>query len=871
MMMNLMRVIVGCIGLMAAVASAFNFDTAPGALPKTLKPLESIVHLELDPYAPTFKGDVTHRVSVRRATDKIVVHSAELSITSARVKGIDTPVAPIVDEAAQTLTLNLPKTLAVGEAEFTLSFEGTNKENSDGMYVRKYKLADGTPKQLLLTDMEPIGTRYLVPSFDEPSFRVPWTVSVTAPKRFTVIGNMPVAQSLPQADERVRTQFQSTPSMPSYLLALAVGEFEKAEDSFEGISLGIYTIEGRKGETDYAMSETKRVLAFMHQYFGTRYQLPKLDQIAVPGKAGAMENWGMITYGDNLLLVPQSAGADTKYWSTNVIAHEIAHQWFGNWVTMAWWDDLWLNESFAEWMALKTVDAMHPEWNARLRLGDAKEQAMIDDSLANARPIQREIERDRVAMDSFDNITYQKGHAVLTMLETYVGEKAWREGLRAHLARNAMSNASGADFWAALSKASGKDIAGYARGWITQPGFPQVNVNTACEKGERIAILSQSRYQLQPGYVPAQTWQTAVTLRPLTIASGTAMPTRTVTLASKPERVRLGPCSRVAAPIVGVSSYTRVSYDPTTLSALEHNFAQLQSAEMITLINDSWALAEVGALPPGAAVEILRQLSPESPPEVWLRALDVIRRMRVLLRGTAQEADVNQWVLAVVKPLMKKLTLRPADSDSVNVHRVRKAAYIALAQAGDEEALRGARGQLNAALNLSNAMDSNVREALIGAVGVVATPGDVDRLAAFLQTPESTPLQWTVLNAMASAQSPETARHVLGLAITDTLSRALAQRLVGAVASNGGHNELAWKFTNDNLPALYQRQSTWGRRYTFAAPLNNARDTTLAEFVRAKAEAELEPDARIETYKQIASVQRNAWAAETVQRNWKMN
>jgi aminopeptidase N len=871
MMMNVVRVMVWSVSVWAAAASAFNFDTAPGALPKTLKPLESIVHLELDPYAPTFKGEVTHRVNVRRATDKIVVLSADLSITSARVKGIDTPLAPILDEAAQTLTLHLPRTLPVGEAEFTFIFEGKNKENSDGMYVRKYKLADGSAKQLLLTDMEPIGTRYLVPSFDEPSFRVPWSVSVTAPKKFTVVSNMPIAQAVPQPDERVRTQFLTSPSMPSYLLALAVGEFEKAEDSFEGISLGIYTVEGRKGETAYAMDATKRVLAFMHQYFGSRYQLPKLDQIAIPGKAGAMENWGMITYADNLLLVPQRGSAETKFWSTNVIAHEISHQWFGNWVTMAWWDDLWLNESFAEWMAHKTVDALHPEWNARLRLSNAKEEAMIDDSLANARPIQRVIERDRAAMDSFDNITYQKGHAVLSMLETYVGEKSWREGLRAHLARNAMGNASGADFWAALSKVSGKDVAGYARAWITQPGFPQISVTTSCEKGERIATLSQKRYQLQPDYVPKQAWQTALTVRPIGVAGGATMPLRSVTVATKPERVRLGPCARVAAAVVGALSYTRVKYDPSTLAALEQNVAQLQSAEIIALINDSWALAEVGELPPGAALGILRQLNPESPADVWISALDAFQRMRVLLRGTPQEPDINQWVQTAVKPLMKKLTLRPAENDTAAVHRVRKAAFIALAQAGDEETLRGARGQLNAALNLSNNMDANVREALINAVGIVATPGDVDRLVAFVQSPESTPLQWTVLKAMTSAQSPETARYVLSLSIADKLPRDLAQRLIGAVASNGGHNELAWKFTQDNLPALFARQSTWGRRYTFAAPLNGARDTTLAEFVRAKAEAELEADARVETYKQIASVQRNAWAAETVQRNWKMN
>jgi aminopeptidase N len=419
----------------------FNFEATPGALSKFVAPKKTAVHLNLDPYSDDFSGTVTHTLDVRRATSSIRLNADGLTIEKAMWG--ESPLATSFDKKTQMLTLTAPREIAVGEHTITLAFKGKMTANGYGLYFARYKDANGADKRMLATQMEPIGAREMLPCFDEPSFRTVWDVSITTDAKYTALSNMPVAKET-MIDGKRRSDFASSPSMASYLLAVAVGEFEKTTDRFENVELNLYTVATKHKNTRYAMDATKKMLAYFKDYFGSPYQLPKLDQIAVPGKRGAMENWGLITYSEDLLMVDlANASYDQRFWSFNIIAHEIAHQWFGNLVTMGWWDGLWLNESFAEWMAHKATAVLNPEWNLVSRKADAKERAMDVDALANATPIERAVERDQNSGELFDSLTYQKGHSVLNMIERYAGEREWRDGLRDYMKsmRTAMQRA----------------------------------------------------------------------------------------------------------------------------------------------------------------------------------------------------------------------------------------------------------------------------------------------------------------------------------------------------------------------------------------------------------------------------------------------
>ncbi|MGL5002019.1 MAG: M1 family metallopeptidase, partial [Casimicrobium sp.] len=671
----------------------FNFESTPGALSKFVVPKKTAAHFNLDPYSDDFSGTVTHTVDVRKATSAIRLHADGLTIEKA-IWG-ETPLATSIDKNAQMLTLTAPRDIAVGEHTITLAFKGKMTANGYGLYFARYKDANGADKRMLATQMEPIGAREMLPCFDEPSFRTIWDVSITTDAKYTALSNMPVTKETMMdaaTGSKRRTDFVSSPSMASYLLAVAVGEFEKTTDRFEDIELNIYTVATKHKNTRYAMDASKKVLAYFKDYFGSPYQLPKLDQIAVPGKRGAMENWGLITYSEDLLMVdPANASYDQRFWSFNVIAHELAHQWFGNLVTMAWWDGLWLNESFAEGMAHKATAALNPDWNLASRKAGARERAMDVDALANATPIERPVERDQNSGELFDSLTYQKGHSVLNMIERYAGEREWRDGLRDYMKKHAYSNATSADLWAAITertKANGRDVQAFANAWTQQPGFPLLDASATCANGKQTLTLRQSRFSLRPGYVPQQTWNLAV-LVSQPASKDKATQTTFVTL--QPKQLDVGACGEPVVVDVGGEGYYRVRYDDAMLKALNANAQKLSMADRLRLASDSWALAEAGLAEPVRTFALFDALAANDAPELWVDAIETYTRLAQLLRtGGAREALDAHARKTLAKPFAALgWNAKPKESEATK--SLRGELIAALGAHGDERVLADAR------------------------------------------------------------------------------------------------------------------------------------------------------------------------------------
>jgi len=838
-------------------AAPFRFETTPGVLSRQVIPERSKLQLDLDPYAEGFSGSVTHQIRVTAPTAKIVLHAADLKIGKVALKDSTAAITVSSDKPSQTITLTLPAPLAAGSHELSIDFSGKLNGNGYGLYYTPYRLPDGQQKRMLATQLEAIGAREMLPCFDEPAFRPVWEVSVTASDKYDAVSNMPVTRQT-TTDGKRRTEFAPTPAMSSYLLAIAVGELQKTSEQYDGIDLAIYSVAGKPQPAAYALDATKRLLAYYKAYFGTAYPLPKLDQIAVPGMRGAMENWGLITYSEDLLIVDvEHSSYLQRLYSFSTIAHEISHQWFGNLVTMAWWDGLWLNESFASWMADKATSALNPQWSLTASRAEVKERAMAIDVLANTPPIERPVARDQNSDELFDAISYEKGQSVIAMVERFAGEMPWRDGLRDYMTKHAYSNATSADLWAAIGRHTTQDVQAFATTWTRQAGFPLVSATASCRNGEQHVKLTQARFSLKSGYVPAQTWRVAL----LVSQPGNEQPARTVLVpAVTGTEFPAGRCGDALLVDAGGSGYYRVRYDATLQKALDGAQNQLSTADRRRLMADAWALAEAGLEAPRRAYDLIAALRADDAPELWDSAATIYRRAHTLLHDGPLLAASHAHARATLARAFATLGWEPRAGESDIVRALRADLIGALAAYGDDSVVAEARKRFDAFMaDTATAGDSNVLTGVLLAVGARATPADVDRLAGLVASGKHAALEWPVLNALSATRDTAAAKAVLKLMLGEQLPRSMASRLMSQLARSG-HDRLAWQFMRDNLQALYARGSVYSRRFMIGAPLRGSRDLKLAAQVHTLALAELAPDARGEVLREIAGVDRNAWA-----------
>ncbi len=476
----------------------YNFDRAPGRLPKTVVPLDYRIAVVPNAAAKTFTGTESIVLRVRRPVTTIVFNSLNERLHDVRLDG--TPVAGVdSSDAKQLTTLTLPHSVAAGRHTLTFAYDGKLETAPQGLFVQPYRLPNGSTSTMLSTQFEATDARRMFPCWDEPAFRSTFELSVTIPAAWTTVSNMPVASRTAHGDVATTT-FQRTPKMPTYLLELSAGDLAHIDATSGGKHFGVWAVRGQEQNGRYALANAQVILADYDRYFDYTYPLPKLDSIAVPGGfSGAMENWGAITYNEQILLLPPDSTLGRKQAVFSVQAHEMAHQWNGDLVTMGWWDDIWLNESFASWMSAKETAIRNPSWNWWEGQDESKENAMNADARPDSHAIQQHVVDELQAQASFDPaITYDKGQAFLRMLEAYLGDDTFRAGVRRYIKAQAFSNATSADLWNGLSAASGKDVEALAAGWTEQPGFPVVSVSATCDaSGNRTIALSQKRFLLE--------------------------------------------------------------------------------------------------------------------------------------------------------------------------------------------------------------------------------------------------------------------------------------------------------------------------------------------------------------------------------------
>ena len=823
----------------AQAEAPFSFAATPGKLPKDVVPVQYAAHLVPDIAAATFLGSETIEIDVLKATSVIMLNVANIEIDAASLsgKGGERKLTPIIDKEQQTLTFKLEAPLAPGRYQLALKFHGVIGREARGAFYLPYKV-DGVDKRVLATQMEPSDARRLLPLWDEPAFRANFKLTVDVPATFKAYSNMPVANQETLAGGLRRYSFGTTPKMPSYLLVLVAGELERTTAKQDGVEIGVVTTAGKQAAAAYALASTKDLLRYFNKYFAQPYPLPKLDQIAIPGGFnGAMENWGGIVYNESALLYdPKTSPESVKQTSFGINAHEVAHQWFGNLVTMAWWDNLWLNEGFASWMATKAEEHFYPEWRSQLASLAEREGVMNLDARKSTHPIQTPVLTEEQAANAFDAITYTKGQSFLRMLEAYLGEEPFRKGMRAYMARHQYSNTTSADLWAALEKASGKPVEKLASDWTLQPGFPLVKVSQLCENGKRRVTLSQEQYRIDEPATESRLWNVPVKL-------GTVGGKSSYTLLSTAHTTVVQPgCDGVLVADPDSVGYFRVQYDSATFDALAAQVTKLPDTTRLRLLSDTWSMAQSGRVKLDSYLKLVARYSDEPRLAIWDAITANYSNLDKLTEGEPEQTQVRRHLVALVTPKFKQIGWTEKPGESIEERQLRAKLASALANAGDADAIAQGRAMLARYLADPSSVSVSMLDFAILAGARQADAATYDKLEARILQTQNTEQRNRLARALTSATDPALAARTLALTLAPGIPANITGFMVSGVA--GGHQRQAWEFAVANKEALLKNQDAISRNTFFPGLMSGSFNAADADTLEAYVAGNFGPDAQ---------------------------
>ncbi len=641
-------------------------------LPKNVIPTEYDIQLKPDLENFTFEGVETITLSILKATKILTLHCKEIEIETARIDEVFAKIS--YDEKSETATFVFPKNLEASlplgsEAskliKLTIFFKGILNDKMRGFYRSRY-MSSGKECYMATTQFEATDARRAFPCFDEPTQKSIFCVSLIVPRGKTAISNTLPVSVLEHESGYEIIKFSPTPKMSTYLLAFIVGDFEYVESKTKnGVQVRVFTTPGKKHQAKFALECAVKTLEFYDEYFDIPYPLPILDMIAIPDfTSGAMENWGAITYRESALLVDEDhSSLVNKQWVALVIAHEIAHQWFGNLVTMEWWTHLWLNEGFASYIEYLAVDKLFPKWDIWTQFSTNElGTALRLDALINTHPIEIEVRHPDEIGEIFDEVSYSKGASIIRMLADYLGEKDFRAGLRYYLKKHSYKNTETIHLWQAFEKVSKKPVARMMRNWTSKPGYPVVKAEMI--KGK--IHFSQSRFFASP-----------ISAKKAKDKTKWKFP-----LNFKKNKVNFGE-----------AGFYRTAYSRELLQKLKIPVEKklLSARDRLGIIRDLFALAEAGTIPTTDALEFLPAYKNEDNYSVWLELAMGLGRLEALLSKTKVKSKLDKLTLSLFSPLAKKLSWQKK-KDEVHTHTLLRSLALSRAgRAGDEKIITEAR------------------------------------------------------------------------------------------------------------------------------------------------------------------------------------
>ena len=837
----------------------FIFEDTPGKLPKNVVPTDYSIRIvpNIDKFA--FTGAETVKVKVRSSVHQLVLNALELEIVDASLDGKALPKSTIkIDKEKELLTLALPSELPPGDHTLALSFSGKINQQGQGLfYVRYQEQGSGVQKIMLGTQFEATDARRFFPCWDEPAFRARFQLTAVVPENWLAVSNMPIASEKKIAGGK-EVRFAATPPMSSYLNVFVAGELDLIESRIGPTQIRVIATKGKAELGRYALEVTAQILQYYNEYFGVPYPLPKLDQIALPGGfGGAMENWGGITYFESALLFdPKNSSAETKQNIYEVLAHEMAHQWFGDLVTMAWWDNLWLNEGFASWMGTKCTAHFNPQWEVWLRrnlprdptrrVGITKEQAMEGDARSTTHPIQQPIATEAEANSAFDDITYKKGQSFLRMLESFLGDDVFRDGIRRYIAAHEYSNSTTADLWNALSEASKKPVAEIAAGWTEQPGFPVVKVRREADEKVR---LTQERFTVNFKNAPPLQWKIPLTYSVIGQAPATLLMT------GKTDILQNIPADRsLKLNVKGAGNY-RVEYDEPSWSLLLEALPKLSIEDRVNLLSDTWALAQADRAPISLFFGLVEKLPASTDIAEREQIVNVLDFINGLLVGNPEREKFQRYARSLLRRTFETLSWDPKQGEPPTTGNLRASLIEALGDLNDPEIVAGCRERFEKYLANPASLAPDLRPAIFAIVGRYADEKTWTKLHELGLKTTSIEEKQNYYNALACATDPKLVKKTLAIALTDELPTSRAIFLIPKVARDSGHPDIAWEFAKANMNSLLAKTDAAGVNRYAPSLFTFFSDNSRADELKTYAKNNLPPASAPEVAKAVDEIQ----------------
>ena len=772
-------------------------------LPTTVQPKHNTVDLTIDPTTEDFTGTIATELEIEKPTDVIWLDADEISVTSATLAtAAGTLTATATTPKKGYLALAFPHELAAGNGVLTIAYRGKmHRNDGDGIYT-----AQEAGDWYAFTQFEATDARQAFPTFDEPSFKVPWQLTIHTKQALVAVSNTPVTAEKPEANGMKAVAFAETKPLPSYLVAFAVGPFDTADagKTRTGAPIRIVFPHGRAADAAYPAKVTGELLDRLEQYFGTPYPYPKLDILAVSVfNAGAMENPGLITFRQAIVLVKPAELTDNRKETYAVVAtHEMAHQWFGDFVTLAWWDDTWLNESFASWMEGKIVEVYKPEWDLGIDAVASKSGVMHEDSLDSARAIHQPIKVHGDIESSFDGITYGKGEAVLTMIERYVGADTFQKGVRAYLAKHAWGNATYEDFVGAMSDAAGRDLHPLFDTFVKQSGLPLVTFDMACHGKTATLSLAQSRYAPTGSKIdPKRTWTIPVCVK---WAAGKATG-RDCTLLDQPtgELALTAPsCPDWVLPNEGELGYYRSRLHGDLLTHLLAHAKQLSIGERVGLIGDVNAMVASGDANVSVALGLVANLSKDPSRHIVDESIEIVGSIDEMV-SDAMRPSYEKLIRKLYLARAKEVGWRGKPGEPDDVKKLRPGLLSLVAGDGKDPALIAEATHLAWKWFDDHAA---VDPDLVGTVlRVAARYGDqklFDRIHAEAQKTTERADRGRVLGALGAFTDPKLVDQALALVLTDEFDLREAAGIIQLAMSDPRTRMTAYRFQKQHFDEI---------------------------------------------------------------------
>ncbi len=799
-------------------------------LPKYIKPERYQLTIKPDLKNFTFEGDEVIFLNLKKAVTEITLHSKELDIASS----IYVSTSPALrassprqerrgstnyDPKSETATFKFAKALPKGKGELRLKFSGILNDKMRGFYRSRY-MHEGKEKHMATTQFEATDARRAFPCFDEPSSKAVFDVTLMVPKGLTAISNT-VESSVVEHKSGYRVvKFAPTPKMSTYLLAFIVGDFEFIEGrtkSQRKVSVGngfkpfptsqtdkgtlvrVFVTPGKKHQAKFALDTAIKVLEFYNEYFDIPYPLPVLDLIAIPDFShGAMENWGAVTYRESALLVdPENSSAANKQWVALVIAHELAHQWFGNLVTMEWWTHLWLNEGFASYIEYLATNKLFPSWDIWTQFAYADLGVALKlDALKNTHPIEVEVGHPDEIGEIFDEISYSKGASIIRMLAGYLGEKDFRDGLRYYLKKHSYSNASTVDLWKALEKVSGKPVEKLMKNWTSRPGYPVVKI----VEGLKNFKLTQERFFSSS---ISKKKSTELTVWDIPIGIGMPQTAQAGKFLLKSKSATIGKTKSDWTKLnVGETGFFRVDYPAQMLAALRQPVKEknISPIDRLGLVRDAFALAEAGQLPTVQALELAEAYVNETDYTVWVELVSGLAGVKNLIYGSDFYVNFEQFAQKLLSPIGKAVGFYPKKGEKHTYGLLRSLILGQLTAFNHQSTI-----ELGLKIFESGKIPPDIRSLIYQ---IVAQTGNAKQHANFVARYKSEQLneeQNRIGRALGQFKDAGLLKKTLEFAMSKDVRIQDTAQIFSSVWANQEGRNLAWQFTKTHWAELLKK------------------------------------------------------------------